>query len=89
MIARVNPASWSPFIFVQLEVDRLRTLWERSQENGVPGIQLLKGEKEIKKVEPHCRGIEALWSPNTGSWSFFGCCKNAKKLSFLSAFPTR
>jgi L-2-hydroxyglutarate oxidase LhgO len=50
----------------QLEVERLRTLWERAQKNGVPGIQLLKGEKEIKKVEPHCRGIEALWSPNTG-----------------------
>jgi L-2-hydroxyglutarate oxidase LhgO len=86
MIVRVNPTSWSPSIFVQLEVERLRTLWERSQENGVPGIQLLKGEKEIKKVEPHCRGIEALWSPNTGCWSFFGCCKNAKNDVIFNRF---
>jgi len=35
------------------------------------GLQLLVGETEIKKVEPHCRGLEALWSPHTGivDWS--------------------
>jgi hypothetical protein len=36
----------------------------------VADIQLLKGEAEIKKVEPHCRGVEALWSPNTGLGGF-------------------
>ena len=51
----------------KLEVDRLHSLFERAKQNGVPEIELLKGEDAIKKVEPYCRGLEALWSPHTGS----------------------
>ena len=50
----------------KLEVDRLASLWERAQQNGVPDVQLLKGQNEIAKVEPHCKGLQALWSPHTG-----------------------
>ena len=32
----------------------------------VPDIELIKGEKAIREREPHCRGLEALWSPHTG-----------------------
>lgn len=50
----------------QLEVERLHALFERAKQNGVPNIELIKGESAIKKYEPHCKGIEALWSPQTG-----------------------
>lgn len=55
-----------------LEVKRLHDLHDRGIKNNVPDLKLLKGEKEIKEVEPHCRGLEALWSPHTGivDWGF-------------------
>lgn len=49
-----------------LEVKRLRDLFGRALQNKVPDIELIKGAEEIKKYEPHCRGLEALWSPHTG-----------------------
>lgn len=49
-----------------LEVKRLHDLHERGTKNNVPDLKLLKGEKAIKEIEPHCRGLEALWSPHTG-----------------------
>ena len=49
-----------------LEVERLHALFERAQKNGVPDIELIKGEEAIKKYEPYCNGLEALWSPHTG-----------------------
>ena len=50
----------------ELEVERLHALYERAKKNGVPDIELIKGQDAIKKYEPHCNGIEALWSPHTG-----------------------
>ena len=32
----------------------------------MPDIELIKGQDAIKKYEPHCNGLEALWSPHTG-----------------------
>ncbi|KAG5873895.1 L-2-hydroxyglutarate dehydrogenase, partial [Gonioctena quinquepunctata] len=54
------------------EVQRLHDLQDRGRQNGVPDLKLLKGEAEIKKIEPHCTGLEALWSPHTGivDWGF-------------------
>lgn len=49
-----------------MEVQRLRALFDRASQNGVPDIELIKGQEAIKKYEPHCRGLEALWSPHTG-----------------------
>ena len=49
-----------------LEVERLHSLFERAKKNGVPDIELIKGRDAIKKYEPHCNGLEALWSPHTG-----------------------
>ncbi|CAH0561174.1 unnamed protein product [Brassicogethes aeneus] len=48
------------------EVGRLHNLYERGLKNNVEGMKLLKGEAEIKEVEPNCRGVEAIWSPITG-----------------------
>lgn len=47
------------------EVPRLLDLYERGLKNGVKDIKLLDSD-EIKELEPHCRGIQALWSPHTG-----------------------
>lgn len=49
-----------------LEQQRLADLHQRGIENQVPDLQLLKGVEAIKKIEPYCQGVEALWSPHTG-----------------------
>ncbi|XP_066281978.1 L-2-hydroxyglutarate dehydrogenase, mitochondrial-like isoform X1 [Branchiostoma lanceolatum] len=49
----------------QEEVPRLEKLYERGQQNGVKGLRLV-GAEEIREMEPHCRGVKALDSPNTG-----------------------
>ncbi|CAH2108362.1 unnamed protein product [Euphydryas editha] len=47
------------------EVSRLLDLYERGVQNGVKDLTLLDS-KEIKELEPHCNGVQALWSPHTG-----------------------
>lgn len=46
------------------ELPRLHTLFERGNENGVPGLELI-GPDRIHDIERHAAGIEAIWSPNT------------------------
>lgn len=47
------------------EIPRLDALQERGLQNGVKDLQRLDAEG-IKKVEPNCTGLQALWSPHTG-----------------------
>ncbi|OWR41072.1 L-2-hydroxyglutarate dehydrogenase [Danaus plexippus plexippus] len=47
------------------EVGRLLDLYERGVKNGVKDLKLLDS-KEIKELEPHCNGLQAIWSPHTG-----------------------
>ncbi|KAK3877426.1 hypothetical protein Pcinc_017867 [Petrolisthes cinctipes] len=47
------------------EVDRLMNLYDRAIHNGVPDVELIEG-KDIKKYEPYCHGVKAIWSPHTG-----------------------
>ncbi|XP_061391248.1 L-2-hydroxyglutarate dehydrogenase, mitochondrial [Musca vetustissima] len=49
----------------ELEVSRLMDLHERGLKNNVPDLQLIEGSK-IQEVEPYCKGVKALWSPQTG-----------------------
>lgn len=49
----------------QEEVARLRTLFERGVANGVLGLELI-GPDRLRELEPHCRGVAALYSPATG-----------------------
>eukprot|EP00096_Caligus_rogercresseyi_P009979 TRINITY_DN3500_c0_g1_i1.p1 TRINITY_DN3500_c0_g1~~TRINITY_DN3500_c0_g1_i1.p1 ORF type:complete len:435 (+),score=88.55 TRINITY_DN3500_c0_g1_i1:352-1656(+) len=49
-----------------LEVERLKVIFERASINGVPGISYLSSLKEIQAIEPHCMGLEAIHSPETG-----------------------
>jgi len=49
----------------QSEVPRLEELYRRGLANGVEGIELI-GPDRLRELEPHCVGVQALWSPNTG-----------------------
>jgi (S)-2-hydroxyglutarate dehydrogenase len=51
------------------ELPRLDELERRGRENGVPGLRRL-GRGEIAEVEPHCTGVAALHSPETGIVDF-------------------
>jgi L-2-hydroxyglutarate oxidase LhgO len=47
------------------EVPRLENLFQRGQSNGVEGLELI-GPERLREIEPHCAGVKALFSPNTG-----------------------
>ncbi len=47
------------------EVARLDELHRRGIANGVPGLEMI-GPERLRELEPHCAGVRALWSPNTG-----------------------
>src|SRR5438132_11067941 len=47
------------------ELPRLEGLLKRGQANGVEGLELI-GPERLRELEPHCIGVKALWSPNTG-----------------------
>lgn len=47
------------------ELPRLDALEARGHANAVPGLRRV-GPEEIRLIEPECRGIAALHSPNTG-----------------------
>jgi L-2-hydroxyglutarate oxidase LhgO len=51
------------------EVPRLENLLQRGTANGVQGLEMI-GPEELKELEPHCVGVKALWSPNTGIVDF-------------------
>lgn len=48
------------------ELDTLYSLYDRSLQNKVPGVKLLKTLEQIQAIEPKCVGLAAIWSPNTG-----------------------
>lgn len=52
------------------EVDRLNALFERATQNHVPDIEMLEGQEAIRKIEPHCKGVKAIYSPHTGMYFF-------------------
>lgn len=51
------------------ELPRLDELERRGLANEVPGLKRVAAD-EIAELEPHCRGIEALHSPATGTVDF-------------------
>jgi len=52
------------------ELPRLGALEERGHENGLDGIRRLIGLDELRAVEPHVNGIQALFVPQTGIVDF-------------------
>lgn len=51
------------------ELPRLDELERRGTANGVPGLERI-GPAELREIEPHAQGIDALHSPNTGVVDF-------------------
>src|SRR3954469_18924603 len=47
------------------ELPRLEELQRRGIANGVAGLEMI-GPERLRELEPHCVGIQALWSPRTG-----------------------
>lgn len=46
------------------EIPALEMLFDRGQQNNVRDLKMISGE-EIPQIEPHCRGVKAIHSPNT------------------------
>lgn len=51
------------------ELPRLEELYQRGVANGVEGIERV-GKARILEIEPHCNGIEGIYSPKTGIIDF-------------------
>lgn len=51
------------------ELQRLDELERRGRANGVPGLERI-GPQELREIEPHANGIDALHSPSTGVVDF-------------------
>jgi L-2-hydroxyglutarate oxidase len=49
----------------EAELPRLENLLQRGQANGVEGLEMI-GPERLRELEPHCVGVKALFSPNTG-----------------------
>src|SRR5919202_4323542 len=47
------------------EIPRLENIYQRGQASGVEGLELI-GPERLREIEPHCVGVKAIWSPNTG-----------------------
>ncbi len=56
------------------ELPRLHGLLERGQGNGVPGLEMI-GPERLRELEPHVRGVAAIWSPNTGIADYPAVCQ--------------
>ena len=51
------------------ELPRLEELHRRAQANGVEGVRAI-GPEELREIEPHCTGLQALHAPFTGIINF-------------------
>ncbi len=47
------------------ELGRLQDLYDRGVANGVEGLEIV-GPERLREIEPHTRGVKALWAPRTG-----------------------
>ena len=61
------------------ELASLTTILERGIANGLEGIKKINSQ-EIKEIEPHCAGIEAIWVPQTGIIDYVAVSKKYAEL---------
>lgn len=50
-----------------LEIIRLKTLYKRAKDNSVPNLELISDWSKIRDIQPNLKGLQAIWSPNTGN----------------------
>ncbi|KAL3266545.1 hypothetical protein HHI36_010713 [Cryptolaemus montrouzieri] len=58
------------------EVEYLKVLYERGLANGVKNMEFIESQEGIHKFEPECRGLKAIWSPNTAIIDFKNLAKS-------------
>jgi L-2-hydroxyglutarate oxidase len=56
------------------ELDRLNSLYERGQGNGVPDLRMI-GPEELRELEPHVTGVAALRVGDTAIVDFAAVCR--------------
>jgi len=56
------------------ELERLRRLYERGQQNGLRGLRILD-PGQMREIEPHVRGVAALHVPQEGIVDYPGVCR--------------
>jgi L-2-hydroxyglutarate oxidase len=56
------------------ELERLKALHKRGQENGLQGLRWLSGE-ELREIEPHAAGVAALHVPQEGIVDYDSVCQ--------------
>jgi L-2-hydroxyglutarate oxidase LhgO len=62
------------------ELPRLAELLRRGKENGVPGLAEL-GPEDLRRVEPHAAGIQALHVPSTGIADYAAVARKLAELA--------
>src|SRR6202161_608230 len=55
------------------EFPRLEELRRRGEANGVAGVQAI-GPEQLREIEPHARGLRALFVPSTGITDYAAVC---------------
>ncbi len=65
------------------ELQRLRFLFDRGRENGLEDLELLNKE-QLKEIEPHLNGIQAIKVPQTGIINYKQVCEKLAELIKLS-----
>ena len=53
----------------EAELPALEELLRRGKANGVPGVEMI-GPERLREIEPHARGVKALYSPRTAIVDF-------------------
>ncbi|EAN78331.1 hypothetical protein, conserved [Trypanosoma brucei brucei TREU927] len=63
----------------ETEIPAVENLYKQGVENGVRDLKMLRGEEEIKRVEPNVRGLCALYSPDTAITDFSAVARHMLK----------
>jgi len=61
------------------ELSRLEDLRKRGEANGLTGLRLV-GPDELKEIEPHATGLQALIVPSTGTTDYAVVCQKYAEL---------
>jgi len=61
------------------ELPRLENLRRRGEANGLTGLRLI-GPEELREIEPHARGLQALVVPSTGTTDYTLVCEKYAEL---------
>jgi len=70
------------------ELPRLEELRKRGEANGLTGLRLI-GSEELREVEPHASGLQALVVPSTGVTDFALVCEKYAQLIMANGGTVR